>query len=132
VRLLAAFGSVDAAWAAAEAGRHDEIRAAVGEIAARNFCAAETREAVGRNRRLMRMRTDLTLPSLDEVRLPLDYLVVRRTLARRGIILGPSLWALTGGSPPLAEEVVPFVRPREGARTPQARRAPGEGQLALF
>lgn len=127
-RLLAAFGSVDAALKAA----FDDLRAAVGEAAARTFSAAETRETVDRNRRLMRMRNDLPLPSLDDVRLPLDYLVMRRALARRGIILGPSLWALTGGIPPVPEEAVPWVRPREGARTPQSRRAPGEGQMALF
>lgn len=127
-RLLAAFGSIDAALKAG----HDDLRAAVGEAAARSFAAAGTRETVDRNRRLMRMRSDLPLPTLDEVRLPLDYLVMRRALARRGIILGPSLWALTGGSPPVPEEAVPFVRPREGARTPQSRRAPGEGQMALF
>jgi 5'-3' exonuclease len=132
VRLLTAFGSVDAACAAVAAGRAEEVREAVGEAAARHFCAAESRETLERNRRLMRMRTDLAIPELNSVRLPLDYLMMRRALARRGIILGPSLWALTGGSPPLDEEVVPFVRPREGARTPQSRRAPGEGQLALF
>lgn len=131
-KLLAAFGSVDAALKALDEGRGDEVRAAVGEAAARTFGAAETRETVERNRRLMRMRSDLALPSLDEARLPLEYIVVRRALARRGIILGPSLWALTGGSPPVAEEDVPFVRPRDGARTPQSRRAPGEGQMALF
>jgi DNA polymerase-1 len=131
-RLLAAFGSVDAALKAVDEGRHDDLRAAVGEAAARSLAADGTRETVDRNRRLMRMRSDLPLPSLDEGRLPLDYLTMRRALARRGIILGPSLWALTGGSPPVAEEDVPFVRPREGARTPQSRRAPGEGQLALF
>jgi DNA polymerase-1 len=88
--------------------------------------------AVERNRSLMRMRTDLPLPDLDSVRLPLEYILVRRALAARGIILGPSLWALTGGSPPVDEEFIPFVRPREGARTPRSRRVPGEGQLALF
>jgi 5'-3' exonuclease len=128
VRLLAAFGTLDAALAAPS----DELRSAVGEAAARSLGMPETLEAVERNRRLMRMRTDVPLPSLDSVRLPLEYIVVRRALAARGIILGPSLWALTGGSPPLAEEVIPFVRPREGARTAQSRRAPGEGQLALF
>jgi DNA polymerase-1 len=80
----------------------------------------------------MRMRTDLALPAIEDIRLPLEYIVMRRALAARGIILGPSLWALTGGSPPLDEQVIPFVRPREGARTAQSRRAPGEGQLALF
>jgi DNA polymerase-1 len=132
VRLLAAFGSVDAALAALDDGRVDEIRAAVGEHAAKHFCAPDTRGTVERNRRLMRMRTDLALPALDSVRLPLEYLVMRRALVAHGIILGPSLWALTGGSPPLSDEVIPFVRPREGARSAGSRRAPGEGQLALF
>jgi 5'-3' exonuclease len=132
VRLLTAFGTLDAALAAASDGRAGELRSAVGEAAARSLGSPETRDAVERNRRLMRMRTDVALPSLDSVRLPLEYILVRRALAARGIILGPSLWALTGGSPPLAEEVIPFVRPREGARTPKSRRAPGEGQLALF
>jgi DNA polymerase-1 len=132
VRLLAAFGSLDAALAAADAGRDDDLRAAVGETAARALGTPETRVAVERNRSLMRMRADVPLPDLDSVRLPLEYIAVRRALAARGIILGPSLWALTGGSPPLSEEVIPFVRPREGARTAKSRRAPGEGQLALF
>jgi DNA polymerase-1 len=131
-RLLAAFGTLDAALAAACAGRDDELRDAVGESAARTLGSAETLAAVERNRSLMSMRTDLPLPDLESVRLPLEYLLVRRALAARGIILGPSLWALTGGRPPLPEEVVPFVRPREGARSARSRRAPGEGQLALF
>jgi DNA polymerase-1 len=132
VRLLATFGTLDAALAAAGSGRADDLREAVGEAAARHLGTAETRATVERNRRLMRMRTDLPLPDLDSLRLPLDYIEVRRALAARGIILGPSLWALTGGSPPLPDEVIPFVRPREGARTARSRRAPGEGQLALF
>jgi DNA polymerase-1 len=132
VRLLCAFGTLDAALAAAESGRAADLRDAVGEAAARHLGTKETRETVERNRRLMRMRTDLPLPDLDSLRLPLSYLVVRRALAARGIVLGPSLWALTGGSPPLADEVIPFVRPREGARTARSRRVPGEGQLALF
>lgn len=132
VRLLSAFGTLDAALAAAAAGRIDDLRAAVGETAARSLAGPETLATVELNRRLMRMRTDLPLPALDEVRLPLEYIAMRRALAARGIILGPSLWALTGGSPPLEDEVIPFVRPREGARTAQSRRVPGEGQLALF
>jgi DNA polymerase-1 len=132
VRLLAAFGSLDAALEAAGNGRADELRATVGEAAARSLATDEARATVELNRRLMGMRTDLPLPALDSLRLPLEYIVVRRALAARGIILGPSLWALTGGSPPLEEEFIPFVRPRDGARTPQSRRAPGEGQLALF
>jgi 5'-3' exonuclease len=143
LRLLAAFGSVDAALAAVDAGRADELRAAVGDRAAGNFEAA-ARETVERNRRLMRMRTDLPLPPLDAVRLPLDYGVLRRALAARGIVLGPSLWALTGRDPlpldalpprdrpPVPDPPLPRARPRWRVGTAAARRVPVEGQLALF
>lgn len=131
-RLLAEFGSVEAAWAALENGRLEQVRAAVGERAARHLGSAGTRETVARNRRLMHMRTDVPVPDLDSLRLPVSLPVMRRALVARGIHLGPSLWALTGGSPPLTEDVMPFVLPRQGARTAQARRVPGEGQLALF
>src|SRR5215213_1303129 len=46
VRLLSAFGSLDAALAAAD----DDLRAAVGETAARALASPETRVAVERNR----------------------------------------------------------------------------------
>jgi 5'-3' exonuclease len=147
-RLLAAFGSVDAALAALDAGRGDELREAVGDRAATQFGAAAARETVQRNRRLMRMRTDLPLPELDTVRLPLDYGVLRRALGRRGIVLGPSLWALTGRDPlpmdgPRAEDrpsgadrpprqVRQHVPPRRRVGSAAARRIPVEGQLALF
>jgi 5'-3' exonuclease len=131
-RLLAVFGSVEAAWAALDGGRDGEVRAAVGERAAAHLGTPHARETVARNRRLMRMRTDLPLPDLDAMRLPLDLLTMRRALAGRGIRLGPSLWALTGGSPPPDDDDgIPgwtVVRPR-GA---QAWRRPGVGQLALF
>jgi DNA polymerase-1 len=131
-KLLGVFGSVDAAWAALDAGDESTVHAAVGASAARRLGSASTRETVARNRRLMRMRADLPLPDLDAMRLPVDSAVVRRALADRGIHLGPSLWALTGGSPPLTGAALAFVRPREGARTARARRVPGAGQLALF
>jgi len=131
-KLLAAFGSIDAAWAALDGGDESKVHAVVGGRAARELGSASTRETVARNRRLMRMRTDLPLPDLDSRMLPVDLAVMRRALAGRGIRLGPSLWALTGGSPPLTGAAVAFVRPRERARTAQARRVPGPGQLALF
>jgi 5'-3' exonuclease len=146
VRLLACFGSVDAALAAVEAGRGGELREAVGEQAAGQLLAAAARETLDRNRRLMRMRTDLPLPALNTVRLPLDYAVLRRALAARGILLGPSLWALTGRDPlpmdepparaeprPRPERVErPQLRPRRRVGSAAARRIPIEGQLALF
>jgi DNA polymerase-1 len=128
-RLLAAFGTIDAALALLDAGRAAEVRAAVGGPAAEHLGSPEMRETVVRNRRLMRQRGDLPLPDLDAMRLPLDYGVMRRALAGRGIILGPSLWALTGGSPPGTADAVPAT-PRP--RTVAPRRAPCEGQLALF
>jgi 5'-3' exonuclease len=132
VRLLAAFGSIDAALAA---GRAAELAAAVGDQAARHLAAPGTRAILDRNRRLMRMRTDVPLPALDSIRLPIDYGVMRRALARRGIILGPSLWALTGRDPlPLDElEPRPAVPTHRGRpRAASRRRTPVEGQLALF
>src|SRR5204863_3628701 len=60
-RLLTAFGSVDAAWAALDAGRVDEVREVVGERAATHLGTPAARETIARNRRLMRMRTDLSL-----------------------------------------------------------------------
>jgi DNA polymerase-1 len=131
-KLLAAFGSVEAAWAALDTGDPAEVHAVVGDRAGGQLSTPAMRDAIDRNRRLMRMRTDLPLPELDSMRLPVELAVMRRALIGRGINLGPSLWALTGGSPPLGEEHLAFVHPRSGARTARARRAPGPGQLALF
>jgi 5'-3' exonuclease len=125
-RLLAAFGTVDAALAASE----EAVRSAVGDIAAARLREPGVRELVERNRRLMRMYTDLPVPDPDSARLPLDRPAMRRALAERGIFLGPSLWALTGGTPPPEELDLPVRLPR--ARTVAARREPCAGQLALF
>ncbi|MEV4352056.1 5'-3' exonuclease H3TH domain-containing protein [Actinoplanes sp. NPDC049596] len=130
-KLLAAFGSVEAAWKADAA----LLRATVGEHAARHFTDPSAREIVDRNRELMTMRLDLPIPPLASARLPLSMTVMRKALRARGINLGPSLWALTGGAPPVAEDgadPIPEVRPwvfRGGLST---RRDPTPGQLALF
>lgn len=129
-RLLAAFGSLDAAWAAWDRGERDAVRAVAGDRAAEHFGAPTAREIVARNRRLMSMRADLSVPDLDSVRLPLDLAVMKRVLAGRGIILGPSLWALTGGSPPPDAAVIPHQW--TWRRSVRARREPMPGQLALF
>ena len=71
-RLLAAFGSVDAAWAAWDAGDEQAVRDVVGDKAGEHFGSSAAREAVDRNRRLMTMRDDLPMPDLDRVRLPLE------------------------------------------------------------
>jgi DNA polymerase-1 len=130
-RLLAAFGTVDAAWAALDGGDGQSVRAVIGDAAAEQLARPQMREAVHRNRRLMRMRTDLPLPHLDSARLPLRLATVRGALAAHGINLGPSLWALTGGAPPVEEQAQlnhPFVRPRRS----RLSRDPLPGQLSLF
>jgi len=133
-KLLAAFGSVDAAWAALDRGDGHTVREVVGEIAAGHLDAAPMREIVERNRRLMRMRSDLPMPELGSTRLPLDLTVMKRALAARGINLGPSLWALTGGSPPITDDglVVVVPQPRLWARRSARNRQPAPDQLALF
>jgi 5'-3' exonuclease len=132
-RLLSVFGSVDAAWAALDGGDEQGVRAVVGASACENLGLASMREAVERNRRLMRMRVDLPIPDLDTARLPLDYHTMRRTLAARGIILGPSLWALTGGDPPpTVDELMLVPQPWVWTKRSRTSRQPGPGQLALF
>jgi len=127
-RLLGAFGSVEAAWAALDGGHFEDVRAVVGDVAARNLGTPEARQRIEVNRRLMRMRPDLDLPALDAARLPLSYGTMRQALAGRGIILGPSLWALTGRTPPPE----PDPEPPKYPRTVRARREPSPDQLALF
>jgi DNA polymerase-1 len=130
-KLLTAFGTIDAAWACLDSSGEDKVRAVVGDRAASRLASPAAREIVDRNRRIMRMRTDLRIPDLDSMRLPLDLVTMRTALAGRGIKLGPSLWALTGGSPP-PEDGNGFGWPQGPARTARARRRPGPGQLALF
>jgi DNA polymerase-1 len=132
-RLLSSFGSVDEAWAALDNGGAQAVRDLIGEQAAERLGEPAVRDIVERNRRLMRMRHDLPIPDLDGARLPLDYLGVRRALRDRGINLGPSLWALTGGSPPAdGTNLTPELRPWVFRRGLTSRRDPIPGQLALF
>ncbi|WP_203910246.1 5'-3' exonuclease [Rhizocola hellebori] len=132
-RLLAAFGSVEAAFAAIDRGDGQTVRDVVGERATEQLGTPAMRENVARNRRIMRMRTDLPLPELDTARLPLDLAHMRRVLSARGINLGPSLWAITGGAPPPSrdqrhQDTRPWmVRPRR-----RGRYDPIPGQLTLF
>jgi 5'-3' exonuclease len=132
-RLLAAFGTVEAAWAALDGGDAQAVRDAVGDLAAAHLCEPAMRDLVDRNRRLMRMRTDLPVPDLDDARLPLNLAVLKWALADRGINLGPSLWALTGGSPPTDDTDLPLELRRWVFRGGlSSRRDPIPGQLALF
>jgi DNA polymerase-1 len=132
-RLLASFGTVDAAWAAWDNGDAQTVRDAVGDLAAEELGVPAMRDVVDRNRRLMRMRNDLPIPDLEGARLPLSLGIMKAALSGRGINFGPSLWALTGGSPP----------PDESDLTPElgrwvfrgglsSRRDPIPGQLSLF
>ena len=132
-RLLASFGTVDAAWAAMDDGQMQAVRDVVGDQAAEHLGTPEMRQIVERNRRLMRMRTDLPIPDLDAARLPLSLATIRRALSGRGINLGPSLWALTGSAPPAgAVEAEPDLRPWVFRRSLTSRRDPIPGQLSLF
>jgi 5'-3' exonuclease len=128
-KLLAAFGTLEAAWQADAAA----IRAVVGEHAARCFLTDDARAAVDRNRSLMRMRDDLPMPDLAGARLPLSFPVLKRALVARGINLGPSLWALVDGTPPPeAADQTPELRPWVFRNGLAARRDPTPGQLSLF
>jgi DNA polymerase-1 len=132
-RLLASFGSVSAAWTALDCGETHLIREAVGDLATGQLSDPSARDLVARNRRLMRMRTDLPMPSLESTRVPLSLAVMRRALRERGINLGPSLWALTGGTPPTDEtDLTPELPRWVFRRGLTARRDPIPGQLSLF
>jgi len=135
-RLLGAFESVAAAYAALDEGRVADVEAAVGATAARRLATPEARAAVARNLDLMRMRTDLEVPHPDTVRLPLDPHRLHNALRARELLLGRSLWALTEGTghaDPAAPVVVPDVRPdlMPIVRTRKGRTVDTD-QLSLF
>jgi 5'-3' exonuclease len=132
-RLLTRFGTVDAAWAAMDNGEDAAVRETVGELAAAQLGIPAMRDVVDRNRRLMRMRSDLDLPDLDTARLPLSMATMRRALRERGINLGPSLWALTGAAPPPdPDDLTPELGRWVFRRGLTAKRDPIPGQLSLF
>ncbi|WP_305784393.1 5'-3' exonuclease [Symbioplanes lichenis] len=137
-KLLAAFGSVDQVWAALDAGEDGLVREAVGAKAAGQLRAEGVRERVERNRSIMRMRADLPVPDPESARLPLRLATMRIALRERGINLGPSLWALTGGVPPQREpepreeDPLPDLRPWVIRGGMSGRRDPTPGQLSLF
>jgi len=132
-RLLTSFGTIDAAWAAVDSGDVQAVRDIVGDLAAETLSAPAMRQIVDRNRRLMGMRTDLPIPDLNTARVPLSLAVMKSALSSRGINLGPSLWALTGGAVPAAgEDLTPELRPWVFRRSLTSRRDPIPGQLSLF
>ena len=99
-RLLAAFGSLDAAYAAIDAGCRGEVVEVIGDALTVELAGEEGRRVVERNRALMALHDDLRLSSLRAMRLPLDAERVTAALAARQIRLGPSLWALLGRPAP--------------------------------
>jgi DNA polymerase-1 len=99
-KLLTVFAGVDEAYAAIDDGREEEVEAVIGKAATVKLATVEARANVARNQRLMVMRDDLKVPSLQKMRLPLDPAVLQSALTARDIRLGPSLWALTGAEPP--------------------------------
>lgn len=128
-KLLTSFGTIEAAWASGPGG----VREVVGELAAGTLCAPEMRAVVDLNRRIMRMRTDLPLPELAETRLPLRLWVMKQALRQHGVILGPSLWALTGGAPPdNPADLTPELGRWVFRRGLSGRRDPIPGQMSLF
>jgi DNA polymerase-1 len=132
-RLLTRFGTVDAAWAAMDNGELAAVRETVGDLATEQLGIPAMRDVVDRNRRLMRMRSDLDLPDLDRTRLPLSMATMRRALRDRGINLGPSLWALTGAAPPAdPDDLTPELGRWVFRRGLTTRRDPIPGQLSLF
>jgi DNA polymerase-1 len=132
-KLLAAYDTAAAVYAALDGGAEADIRRAAGRRVPAQLATAVARENVLRNQRLMTMRTDVPMPDLDAMRVPLDRDVIRAALSARGIHLGPSLWALTGGTrPPDADAMAALSMFAPVRRTRRLARVPGEGQLALF
>jgi 5'-3' exonuclease len=99
-KLLSVFGCLADAYAAIDAGRDEEVSAAIGRAAMLKLASSEARANVARNQRLMTMREDLSVPALASMRIPLDLAAMQAALLVRDIRLGPSLWALTGAEPP--------------------------------
>jgi len=120
-KLLTVFPGVDAAYAAIDDGREAEVEAVIGKAATAKLATAEARANVARNQRLMIMRDDLKIPTLQKMRLPLDVTVLQAALTAREIRLGPSLWALTGADPPswYSERAYGEGPRPEGAGTPR-------------
>jgi 5'-3' exonuclease len=132
-RLMTAYGTAAALYQALDGGDEAGIRKAAGRGVPAQLGTEVARANVVRNQRLMTMRTDVAMPGLEEMRVPLNREVMRAALIARGINLGPSLWALTGGTRPPDPEAMAALSmfaPVKKAR--RLARAPGEGQLALF
>ncbi|GAB4068530.1 hypothetical protein GCM10028777_27880 [Angustibacter speluncae] len=122
-KLLAAFESVTDVYAALDAGRSDDVVAAVGPAATRRLADPVSRANVERNLVVMAMRDDLTLPPHERMRVPMDLLQIQRTLRERDIHLGPSLWALVGGAAPGSDPWAAMAEQEDVVEVPAALRA---------
>lgn len=132
-RLLAEYASVADVWEALDNGGADKVREIVGDRAYAQLTTPSIRDVVARNQLIMQMRADLAVPPPQTARLPLDLAVMRKALRERSINFGPSLWALTGGSPPeLPAEAAERSAPVRVGRQRSNRYAPLPGQLTLF
>jgi 5'-3' exonuclease len=121
--LLARFACLDDVYAALDSGRESAVVEAIGVAATAKLTAGTARADVDRNRLLMAMRSDLEMPPLEAMRLPLDPAGMQTALRARQIHLGPSLWALVGGSPP------DWLAQRQGQWTSPDLDAPGVSGL---
>jgi len=99
-RLLSVFSGLDAVYDAIDGGRIAEVAAVVGPLVTARLATDDVRAELERNRRLMTMRSDLDLPDLAALRLPLDADRLAAVLSARDIRLGYSPWALVGDDPP--------------------------------
>jgi 5'-3' exonuclease len=70
-KLLAAYPTVEAAWSEIDAGG-DGVAVAIGKANAAKLAAPDARTLFTANLALMTMRTDLALPDLDSMRIPID------------------------------------------------------------
>ncbi|MGZ4638345.1 MAG: 5'-3' exonuclease [Actinomycetes bacterium] len=71
VRLLAAFPTVEAAWSEIDSGGNG-VALAIGKANAAKLAAPDARTLFSANFAMMTMRTDLALPDLESMRIPVD------------------------------------------------------------
>jgi DNA polymerase-1 len=106
-RLLAAFDTLDAVFAALDSGSRSRVEDVVGEPATARLHGTDTRALVARNQQLMRMRDDLPLPALTAMAVPVDGDRLRTAFRARQIHLASSVWALVGEPPPAWHPAAP-------------------------
>jgi 5'-3' exonuclease len=130
-KLLAVFDGVAEVYAALDGGREAAVVEAIGAPAARRLLDPTSRDNLTRNLRLMAMRTDLPMPTIGSMRIPMNLDRLQAGLRERDIWLTQSLWALTEGPPLMETRWDAFT---EVEVTPVVEAAPIETseQLSLF